>query len=378
MFGKEVTLFKLCGFKVQLDLNWIFLALLVTWSLASAYFPAHYPGLPDVTYWWMGAAGALGLFGSLVFHELAHSLIARRYGLSIKSITLFIFGGVAQMEEEPPSPKVEYVIAIAGPLSSFALSAACYLAFEVGYYYVDLPIPYVGVIGYLAFANNLLGGFNLVPAFPLDGGRVLRAALWHWKKDLRRATRLASRVGSLSGLFLMLSGVFHVITGNFIVGVWWFVIGLFLKGAASASYYQLIARTTLKGEPIRRFMTPNPATVSADIPLHVLAEEHFYRSLHDMYPVMQDARLIGCVTSKHIAGIPRDQWNQLTVRDVVTACSADNTVSAEEEALAVLSMMKRTGNSRLLVMDSGHLVGVVTLKDLLRLPALKLGVEGNE
>lgn len=169
MFGRRVTLFKILGFKVQLDVSWMFLAVLVTWSLARGYFPAHYLGLSDSTYWWMGTVGAIGLFGSIVFHELAHSLVARHYGIPISSITLFIFGGVAQMEKEPPSPKAEFLMAIAGPISSFALSAASYLAFEVGYQ-VQLPLSAIGVLGYLAFANSLLGGFNLIPAFPLDGG----------------------------------------------------------------------------------------------------------------------------------------------------------------------------------------------------------------
>lgn len=375
MFDKQVTLFTILGFKVKLDFSWTLLALLITWSLATGYFPAYYLGLPNATYWWMGAAGALGLFGSLVFHELAHSIIARRHGLPITSITLFIFGGVAQMDKEPPSPKAELFMAIAGPISSFALSAACYLLFEIGYR-SDVPIPVIAVFGYLALANSLLGAFNLLPAFPLDGGRVLRAALWQWKHDLRRATQSASRIGSFFGLLLILFGIVNVITGNFIAGVWWFVMGLFLRGAAGASYYQLITRTTLAGEPIRRFMTANPATVSAELPIDILVEEHFYRSLHDTYPVMDQSRLVGCITSRQIAAIPKSEWSRLTVGEVATPCSADNTVHVDTDALVALSIMNRTGNSRLLVMDGGRLVGIITLKDLLKLLALKLDLGG--
>ena len=377
MFGRRVTLFKILGFKVQLDVSWMFLAVLVTWSLARGYFPAHYLGLSDSTYWWMGTVGAIGLFGSIVFHELAHSLVARHYGIPISSITLFIFGGVAQMEKEPPSPKAEFLMAIAGPISSFALSAASYLAFEVGYQ-VQLPLSAIGVLGYLAFANSLLGGFNLIPAFPLDGGRALRAGLWHWKNDLRRATRWASMAGSTFGFVLMMAGILHVITGDFMVGVWWFVMGIFLREAAAASYYQMIARTMLGGEPIRRFMTPNPMTVSSDLSLNEVVEEHFYRSLHDIYPVVENSRLIGCISSRQIAGIPREQWTRLTVRNVAVPCSKDNTVGIDTGALAALSTMNRTGNSRLLVLDGDHLVGIVTLKDLMKLLALKLNLERVE
>lgn len=375
MFGKPVVLFEIVGFKVQLDFSWVLLALLVTWSLAGGYFPGDYPGLSESTYWWMGVAGALGLFASLVFHELAHSLVARRYGLPITSITLFIFGGVAHMEDEPPSPKAEWLMAIAGPISSFTLSAGCHLAFMLGYR-LDVPIPLLGVVAYLAMVNSLLGAFNLIPAFPLDGGRVLRAALWHWKKNLRQATRSASRVGAFFGLLLILSGIVHVVSGNFIVGMWWFVMGLFLRGAAHASYYQLVARTTLGGEPIRRFMTANPDTVSADLHIGLLVEEHLYRSLHDTYPVLDQSRLVGCISAKQIAGIPKDQWSRLTVGELATPCSTNNTVSVEADALAALSLMNRTGHSRLMVMDGERLVGIVTLKDLLKFLALKLDLQG--
>jgi CBS domain-containing protein len=160
------------------------------------------------------------------------------------------------------------------------------------------------------------------------------------------------------------------------VGVWWFVMGLFLRSAASTSYYQSIARSKLAGEPLRRFMTLNPDTVSADLPLDALVEEHFYRSLHDMYPVIQNSHPIGCISSKQIARIPRDQWKRLTVRDVATPCSSENTVRVDADALAALSLMNRTGHSRLMVLDGERLVGIVTLKDLLKLIALKLDLEG--
>lgn len=375
MVSSHVTVFDIVGFKVRLHLSWIFLAALATWSLARGYFPEYYLGLSDATYWWMGAVATIGLFGSLVFHEFAHSLVAKRYGIPISNITLFLFGGVARMDKEPPSPKAEFLMAITGPLSSFALGACLYLAFEIGYQ-THFPLPALGVLGCLAFANSLLGGFNLIPAFPLDGGRALRAGLWHWKKDFRRATQWASRAGSLLGFLLMLSGLAYVFTGNFIIGLWWFIVGLFLRGAAATSYYQVVAGTMLGGEPIQRFMTPNPVTVSSDLSVEKLVEEHFYRSLHTMYPVVDDTRLVGCIGSKQISGIPRDQWNQLTVRDVAVACSKDNTVDMETGALTALAIMNRTGNSQLLVMDGDRLAGIVTLKDLLKLLALKLDLEG--
>lgn len=375
MFSRHLTLFDILGYKVRLHLSWIFLTPLVIWSLARSYLPDYYLGLSDSTYWWMGAIAMIGLFGSLVFHEFAHALVSRHYGIPISSITLFIFGGVAQLDKEPPSPKAEFLAAIAGPLSSFALSAGLYLAFQIGYQ-IQFPLPALGVLGCLTVANSLLGGFNLIPAFPLDGGRALRAGLWHWKGDFRRAAQWASRAGSIFGLLLALSGMAYLIIGNFIVGMWWFIVGLFLRGAAASSYYQVVARTMLGGEPIQRFMTPNPMTVSSDLSVEKLVEDHFYRSLHTMYPVVDDTRLVGYISSKQISGIPRDRWSQLMVRDIARPCSKDNTVDMETGALAALALMNRTGNSQLMVLDGDRLVGIVTLKDLLKLLALKLDLEG--
>jgi Zn-dependent protease len=179
-----MQLFSLLGFKVRADASWLVLALLVTWSLAESLFPASYPGLPAMTYWSMGIAGMAGLVFSIVFHELSHALVARRHGLPIKGITLFIFGGVAEMDEEPETPRVELLMAIAGPIASFALALAFYASALAGAAW-GLPQALLGVLGYLALINGMLAAFNLVPAFPLDGGRVFRALLWRWKGDFR-------------------------------------------------------------------------------------------------------------------------------------------------------------------------------------------------
>lgn len=374
MFGTPITLVEILGFKVRLGFSWIFLALFITWSLAKGYFPSHYLGLDVTTYWWMGIIGALGFFCSLLVHELAHSYVARRLGIPVGHITLFIFGGVAQMEKDPPSPKTEFQMAIAGPIASFALGAACYLMFIAGYQ-ANLPLPALGVFGYMAFINSLLGGLNLMPAFPLDGGRALRAGLWHWKSDLRRATRPVCLAGTLFGLILAMGGIFHVMTGDFIVGAWWFILGVFLRETSRTSYSQLVTRTTLAGTTVGRFMTPSPVTVSPELSIEDLAEQHLYRSFHDMYPVTDQGRLIGCVSAKHVTAIPRDEWTRLTVRDVALPGSKDNTIDIGTQALAALSIMNRTGNSRLLVTEGGRLVGIVTLKDLMKFLALKLNVE---
>jgi Zn-dependent protease/predicted transcriptional regulator len=377
MFGKRITLFKLLGFSVRIDLSWIIIVILVTWSLALGLFPQYYKDLPQATYWLMGAIGALGLFASIVFHELCHSLVARRYGLPMKGITLFIFGGVAEMEEAPPSAKVEFLMAVAGPISSILLGGFFYGILVLGRG-IGFPDPVKGVIGYLAVINMVLAGFNLLPAFPLDGGRMLRATLWSWKGDLRWATSIASRIGTGFSMVMVFFGILQVLLGNFIGGIWWFMIGMFLQNAARGSYQQVLTRQAFKGEKVRRFMEPNPVTVPPSISIKELVEEFFYKYYFKMFPVVENGKLLGCITSQQIKGISRQEWSQHTVGELVWRCSLLNTIDPESDAMKALSHMSRTGTSRLMVVEDDRLVGIVALKDMLTLLSLKMDLEGYE
>ncbi len=377
MIGKRLVLFELLGFKIQADVSWIFLALLVTWSLALGLFPAWYEGLPISTYWWMGVAGAIGLFASLILHELSHSLVARRYGLRIKGITLFIFGGVAEMEEEPKSAKTEFLMAIAGPIASFTLALVFHLIARIGAAQ-GLPEPILGVIEYLAFINLILGSFNLVPAFPLDGGRAFRAALWHFKGDLRKATQTASQTGRGFGVLLMALGAVQVVAGNFIGGMWWFLIGLFVRTAATASYQQLLTRRLFEGEPVRRFMTTDPVAVTPWLSIHAFVEGYVYQYHYDLFPVVEDDRLIGSAGIREVKMLPREEWVRRRVADILAPCTAENTVDAETDAVKAMAIMRRSGNSRLMVVEEGRLVGILVLKDMLEFFALKMDLEGPE
>lgn len=377
MFGKRLVLFKLLGFKVQVDGSWVFLALLITWSLARGFFPGFYPGLAPSAYWWMGITGMIGLFLSLILHELSHSLVARRDGLPISGITLFIFGGVAEMEEEPASAKVEFRMAIAGPIASFVLA--------VGFYFLSVlaetqgvPVAVLGVTRYLAMVNGMLAVFNLVPAFPLDGGRIFRALLWRWKGDLRWATRVASRSGEIFGLTLIFLGVLNVLSGYFVAGMWWFLLGLFLRGAAGASYHQLLTRRAFEGEAVARFMTPDPVAVPPELSVSELVEDYIYRYHYDLFPVADDRRALGLVGTRQVKQVPRDQWNVATVADIMEPCSPDNTIGPRSDAVRALSLMRRRNNGRLLVVENGQLVGIVALKDMLELLALKMDLESRD
>lgn len=377
MFGRGIPLFRIFGFQVKLDASWLILAVLVTWSLAAGYFPVRYEGLPGAVYLWMGVAGALGLFASIILHELSHSLVARQYGMPIRGITLFIFGGVAEMEEEPTTAKAEFLMAIAGPIASGFLAVVSHFLARVGWA-MDMAPPVPAVLDYLAFINMLLAVFNLVPAFPLDGGRMLRAVLWGWKNDLRWATRIAASAGSAFGFGLIALGLINLVSGNVIGGVWYMLIGFFVRAAAAGSYSQMQTRRFFEGEPVRRFMVRDPVAVPPDVTVHEFVERYIYRHYHELFPVVEDTHLLGCIGVAEIRALPRERWALARVFDVMTPASPENTVDAGTDAVKALSIMRRTGNSRLMVVEDGRLVGMVTLKDLLRLIAFKMDLEGMD
>ncbi|PYQ66137.1 MAG: site-2 protease family protein [Acidobacteria bacterium] len=374
MFGRPIELFEIFGFKVRIDLSWLVIAALVTWQLSALVFPAQLPGLAAGTYWIMGAAGALAYFLCLLLHELSHSLVARTYGVQIRGITLFLFGGIAEMAGEPPSPQSEFVIAAAGPAASFGLALACgglYLAGNVE----GWPAPVTAVLGYLGILNGSLALFNLIPAFPLDGGRLLRAILWGWRGSLRWATQVSAGVGSGFGLLLIGLGVISVLNGV-LSGVWLFILGLFVRNAATASYHQILLRPALEGEPVSRFRHPDPVTVPRAISVLGLVQSYIYRYHFKMFPVVDDAgRLLGCVTSRQVRALPRDEWDRQTVGSLAERCSPENTIQAGTDAMEALSRMSRTGISRLMVVDGDRLLGVLSLKDLLRFFSLKMELE---
>lgn len=374
MFGKGITLVKLFGFKVKIDLSWLILGLLITWTLAQGLFPQYHEGLQTATYWLMGIAGALGLLVSIVFHELWHSLIARRFGLPMRGITLFIFGGVAEMTEEPPSPKAEFFMAVAGPISSVVLGLGLFGIFFLGMN-LGWPESVTGVINYLGFLNLILAGFNLLPAFPLDGGRVLRSVLWGWKDNIRWATQIASKIGGAFGIALIVVGVFELFLGNLIGGVWIAVIGLFIRGASQSAYQQMLIRRSLEGEKVRRFMKSDPVTVSASISVEDLVEDYIYKHHYKMYPVVENDHLVGCVTLSQVKTIPREERRDHRVRELAEGCSEKNTIGPDEDAMKALTAMRKANSSRLMVVEGDKLVGVITLKDMMGLLSLKIDLE---
>jgi len=370
----NITLFRLFGFNVRIDSSWIIILFLVIWSLAEGFFPARFAELGGQTYWMMAIAGAIGLFASIIIHEFSHAFIARKYGLKIQNITLFVFGGVAEMKEEPHSPKVEFLMAIAGPIASLLLWVLFNTLHRIGSA-MEAPLPITGVLGYLGMINLLLAIFNMLPAFPTDGGRVLRAFLWWRKKDIRWATQMASRISLFFAVSIIFIGFVNMIANNIIGGIWWILIGSFLFSAAHASYHSLLIKQSFEGKTVRHFMNPSPVTVPYDTTLEALIENYLSHYPHKMFPVTKEDDIVGMITLKEIKTVPDEDRKHRLAGDVMQPKDTNNSVSIDTAVDDVLVKMNTTGASRLLVTEKNKAVGIITLKDLIEFIALKMELE---
>ena len=344
------------------------------WTFGAGVFPEAAPHLAGPTYWWMAVAATIGFFVSIVLHELSHSLVARRYGMPIRGITLFIFGGVAEMEGEPKSARGEFLMAAAGPLASFTLGAAFAFLYDL---FPDPSAAIPIVFWYLALVNATLALFNLVPAFPLDGGRMLRAGLWAWRGDFAWATRIAAGAGDMFGIFLIVAGAVSVIRGEFVMGMWRFLIGLFLRNAAAASYQELMVQRVLAGMAVQRLMVPKPIVVPPELSVADFIEDYVYRFHHRSFPVVRENRLVGTVGTKEAVGLDRQSWPHTPVERVMISCAPDDLISPDADSIEALAQMRRSGKARLYVVSDGRLVGVLSLRDLLEVLTLKLEIEGD-
>jgi Zn-dependent protease/CBS domain-containing protein len=381
MFGARWRLFHLLGIPIYLDISWAVVFFLVTGSLYEQ-FSIDVPGLTVSEYVAMGLVSALAFFTCIVLHELGHAVVARATGLPIRGITLFIFGGVAELGDEPKSAGGEFLMAIAGPVVSAVLAGAFYLAYAVGLG-AGWPVPPLSVFYWLSKINLLLLLFNMVPAFPLDGGRVLRSLLWGVTGSLRRSTWWAALLGrGFAWLLIGLGVLSFFVTGpggerNW-GGLWLAVIGLFLNNAAKGSYQQVLVRQALSGEPVRRFMNPQPVVVPPWTDLRHFVDDFVYHYHRKAFPVGADGRLEGYISTQMLSRYQRDEWAAHTVADVMDHDVKALSIAPDTDALEALGKMQRTGLSRLLVVEGESLVGIVSLKDLLRFLHLKLELEGEE
>jgi Zn-dependent protease/CBS domain-containing protein len=371
VFGRRIPLMRVLGFEIRFDLTWLIVVALIVWSLSAGLFPSTYANLPTSTYVWMGILGAIGLFASIVLHELAHSVVGRRLGMRIHGITLFAFGGASELAEEPPTARTEFLMAIAGPVMSVVLAVLFYL---LGWLIAASggPGPLVGVLGYLVGMNLILAAFNMVPAFPLDGGRVLRAALWAWRGDVAWATRMATMIGGGIGLVLIFLGIIEALTGAAFDGIWLVLIGMFIRAAAAATYQRLVAGQLLAGVPVRRLMKPGVLAVPPILSVAELVEDYLLQRALKRVPVLDETgRVLGCVGIEEVKRVSPQQRAFRSVREILTPLSPDGTISPDADAKQALEQMQRGGQSRLFVTEGDHLVGVLTLRDLLQYLSVK-------
>lgn len=374
MLKRKVALFKLLGFTVSVDASWGIILFLVVWSLSKGLLPSYFPGLSDQTYWIMGLIGALGLFVSILIHEFSHSLVARKYGLEIKGITLFIFGGVAEMQDEPHTPKIEFLMAIAGPIASLILAVvfgALYLAANV----IGMIVPIIGILWYLSVINMMLAIFNMLPAFPTDGGRILRALLWWIKGNINWATLVASRISLLFAVTMIFMGFMHLIGDNSIGGLWWILIGSFLFSAANSSYERLLLKQSFEGKTVRHFMNRAPITVPFDLTLQEFVDTYLYPYHYKMFPVTKGEHIIGIITIEILKSHLPEEWKHLLVGQVMQPQNTENSIDSHTPINEALTKMTETGISRLLVVEQSRIAGIITLKDLLEYIALKMELE---
>lgn len=352
------------GFEIRLDLSWFVVFLLVLWTFAEAEFPRISPGQSGGVYAVMAAVGALLFFGSVLLHELAHSAMARARGIPVEGITLFIFGGMARIRSDAENPKDEFLITVVGPLSS-ALIGLILLGLARAGQAWGAPEPVTVVAAYIATLNFILAVFNLIPGFPLDGGRLLRSAVWYLSNDVRKATRWATYTGRVFGFLLIGYGILQLFYGRFVGGMWLIFIGWFLSQAAEASYRQLILRRILEGVRAAEAMSRTPETVRPDLPLRDLVEDYFLRRRYSTFPVEdQTGQLLGLITLSQVKEIPRDRWPATRVREVMMPVCEAVTVRPTDTLADVVGKLEGEGVGRALVVENGRLEGVISRADV--------------
>ncbi|MEY8120167.1 site-2 protease family protein [Falsihalocynthiibacter sp. BN13B15] len=364
MWGKGVKITSIDGFDIKVDASWLLIATLIVWSLATGYFPSKLPLADPSTLVGLAVIAMLGLFGSLILHELAHAVVARRFGLNIHGITLFLFGGVAELQTEPTDGRSEFWIAIAGPIASLCIA----LGFWGGAQFltvVGFPEAAQLVFQYLATVNLVLAIFNLLPAFPMDGGRVYRAWLWTRSGNLLAATRYATTVSAVFAYMFMMLGFYAAFSGDLAVGLWPILIGLFLLATSRAALARLETEIALGARTVEDLMTRAPWTARPYQTLSEVVDSVFLDHGIIFAPVIENNTLLGYVDLQLVQRIDRENWANTTVEDVIESTREENTVLPEMQGRDLMERILKTGRRKFLVAGEYGLVGVITLSDLL-------------
>ena len=380
--GGSYRLLRVFGIDILVHWSWLVIFVLLTWWLSQGFFKDQYGDWTAGQRWAAAVVSALTFFASILLHELAHSLVAKREGLSVKSITLFIFGGVSALGSEPETPGQEFRVAIVGPIVSFILAGAFGIAALVAHLSDVGGSPPAAVVLYLAIVNGAVGVFNMLPGYPLDGGRVLRAVLWARGRNLLTATRRASLAGTFLAFGLIAFGVFSILTGNFIGGAWFIVIGWFLRNVSEASYQQQLYRNTLEGTKVGQLINRSFNSASPDINLNTLVQEYMLARSQRSVPIVVGMELLGLVTMRDLKRVPRDEWETTSVFRAMTPREKLHHVDAEEEITRALEIMAKENVNQLPVLEFGRFVGFVTRADVMRLMQVRselggVGISGD-
>jgi Zn-dependent protease/predicted transcriptional regulator len=363
------SLLRIGGIEIIIDYSWFVIFFLVIYSMAESYFPQMQQHYSTPQYWMMGTVAAVLLFISILVHELAHSYVAIKNGIKVASIRLFIFGGLAQVASEPKSGRQEFLIALAGPATSMAIGMGLLV---VSFLTSNSPTPVSGIAQWLAWANIILAMLNLIPGFPLDGGRILRAFLWdHWD-DMTRATKVVSRIGNAVALFLIIFGILQfLMTQNLISGLWLIFIGLFMKQSAVGSYQAVMMKRALSGVSVQQVMTQNVVTVDWLMPIDQLVNDYIYKHQFTNFPVFNRDEFFGMVSLEGVKTISKDLWGFKQVRDIMTPVELVACLSPAEDAGAALSRMIASDIGCMPVVEDGFLKGIVSRRDILNLFKIK-------
>jgi Zn-dependent protease/predicted transcriptional regulator len=355
--SKSIELFKVAGVQVEIDYSWLIIFALVLWSLSAGYFPQEYPGYTAIDYWMVGLVATVLFFASVLVHELSHAAVGNQLGERVDRITLFILGGMAHLSGEPRSADSEIKIAGVGPLTSLVLALI--------FWFISVAISpiaslWTAMFHYLAFINLALALFNLLPGYPLDGGRLLRAFLWRRWGDLQRATSRAAEWGSGIGWGLIALGALEIFGGALIGGLWLIFIGLFLRAAASGGYQGTLLEQTLGHLRVRDIMTPNPIALSPDLSIGDAIEHYFLRYGHGGFPVVSDGTVIGVLSLSHVRHCAPLERSHKKVRDLMLPISPALEISPQASAMEAMHKMNESNSGRLIAMENGRMAGLIT------------------
>lgn len=359
---------NLLGISVEVHYTWVIVFGLITNTLATGYLSQYTLYSSPLVNWIIGAIASLIFFACVFLHELMHSYTALRLGLKIKRITLFLFGGVAEVEGEPKSARDELLISIVGPITSAVLSLLFLLISKFPF---DSSSPIWGAILYLYRVNLLLAGFNIIPAFPLDGGRVLRAILWMSLKNFRRATRISAGIGMTFATVIIFLGFYLFLFGQFITGLWFIFIGWFLSQGATAGEREIDIREAFMDAKVKDLMNREVQSVPPNITVDQLVSNYFLLYRYVAFPVMWSDIILGIVSLNDVKRVPREEWKNYTVRDIMTPLSSDITISPEDSAFDAFLKINKGSVGRLLVVDGDRLIGIISKTDLIRFLQIK-------